>query len=206
MFRIVILSVLLCSFANAQTKKNALKQKPVEQTDSLSSDTSVVEVIDSVSHEFGVKTKLPKDKKGRVKLCLNLISADTVLNFCVNDSVLKNPEVSKVLFQKQSGDTNYVLVYVAAFSKPLDKVACEAGKEVKLFFVRWNTKTNKFISQQKIIESCMRGIDNMTKFNIPDWDGKSTLVVNYYRGANNFMELKFDPDHYLSGLQSEKEF
>jgi len=207
MLRLFILSLLLCTFAQAQTKKAPVNKTPVMETDSIPSDSLIVEEeIEVVSHEFGVKTKRPKNNTGRVKLCLNLVLGDSVLNYCVNDSVLKDPEMSKVLFQKQVADTNYVLVYVAAFSKPVDKVACDAGKEVKLFFIRWNTKTNKVLASQKSIESCMRGIENMTKEPITEWDGKSVLQINYYRGGNNFMELKFDPANYLIGMQGSKEF
>lgn len=206
MYRLLFILLILSSLLQAQNKKPIQKAKPLEVSDTLSLDSANLAAQETkISREFGVSTKKPKSAKERMKLCLNLVSADTVLNYCVNDSVLRDPEVSKVLFQKQQGDTNYVLVYVAAFSKPKDKVECDAGKEIKLFFVRWNTKTNKAIAKQKIIESCMRGIVNMTKEPITNWDGSSVLVINYYRGATDFLELKFDPQNFLAGIQGNKE-
>jgi hypothetical protein len=208
MYRLLFISLFLSSLLQAQSKKPAQKAKPVEVQDTLTTDTThLVMEEPQILYEFGVKTKKPKSNKERMKLCLNLVSSDSnvVLNYCVNDSVLRDPEVSKILFQKTQGDSTYSLVYVAAFSKPKDKVECDAGKEIKLFYVRWNTSTNKAIVKQKIIESCMRGIVNMTKEPIVNWDGNSALVINYYRGATDFIDLKFDPQNFLLGLQSNKD-
>jgi hypothetical protein len=208
MYRLLFISLFLSSLLQAQSKKPAQKAKPVEVQDTLTTDTThLVMEEPQILYEFGVKTKKPKSNKERMKLCLNLVSSDSnvVLNYCVNDSVLRDPEVSKILFQKTQGDSTYSLVYVAAFSKPKDKVECDAGKEIKLFYVRWNTSTNKAIVKQKIIESCMRGIVNMTKEPIVNWDGNTVLVINYYRGATDFIDLKFDPQNFLLGLQSNKD-
>jgi hypothetical protein len=206
MYRLIFFSLFLASsFLQAQTKKPVQKPKPVAVKDTLAVDTTNLVVEEPpILYEFAVTTKKPKSKKERTKLCLNLVSSDSmvVLNYCVNDSVLFDPEVSKILFQTTKGDSTYVLVYVCAFSKPKDKVECDAGKETKLFYVRWNTVSNKAVVKQKIIESCMRGIVNMTKEPIVKWDGNSPLVVNYYRGATDFIELKFDPLNFLKGMQS----
>jgi len=208
MYRLLFISLFLSSLLQAQSKKPAQKAKPVEVQDTLTTDTTNLVIEEpQILYEFGVKTKKPKSNKERMKLCLNLVSSDSmvVLNYCVNDSVLRDPEVSKILFQKTQGDSTYTLVYVSAFSKPKDKVECDAGKEIKLIYVRWNTSTNKAIVKQKIIESCMRGIQNMTKEPIVNWDGTSLLIVNYYRGGNDFIDLKFDPQNFLLGLQSIKD-
>jgi hypothetical protein len=208
MYRLIFISLFLSTFLQAQTKKTSQKPKAVEVGDTLITDsTNMVVEEPEVIYGFAVKTKKPKSNKERMKLCVNLINSDStvILNYCVNDSVLRDPEVSKILFQKTQGDSTYTLVYVSAFSKPKDKVECDAGKEIKLIYVRWNTSTNKAIVKQKIIESCMRGIQNMTKEPIVNWDGTSLLIVNYYRGGNDFIDLKFDPQNYLLGLQSIKD-
>jgi hypothetical protein len=208
MYRLLFISLFLGTFLQAQTKKPVQKQKPVELKDTLTTDTTTAIVEEpQILYEFAVKTKKPKSNKERMKLCLNLVSSDStvVLNYCVNDSVLRDPEVKKILFTKTQGDSTYSLIYVAAFSKPKDKVECDAGKEIKLFYVRWNTATNKAIVKQKIIESCMRGIENMTKEPIDKWDGTTILTINYYRGGSDFIDLKFDPQNFLLGLQSSKD-
>ena len=154
MYRLLIVTLFLVSFAQAQTKKPAQTNKSKAVKDSVKVDSASVvkEEEITIPREFKVYSKKPKAKTERMKLCLNLVSADTVLNYCINDSICKDPEVSKIVFEQKQGDSTYVLVYVRAFSKPIDKPACDAGKEVKLFFVRWNTKTNKAIVKQKTIE------------------------------------------------------
>jgi hypothetical protein len=156
------------------------------------------------SKKFAVYSKKAKTKKGntRLKLCLQLTHKDSILNYCINDSLCKDPEVAKVLFQEDDGDTTYVLVFVDAFSKPADKPSCDAGKETKLFFARWNIKTGKAIWNQRTISSCMRGITNMTKQSISDWDRNFPLIANYHRGGSSFVEITFDPHQYKLGLQT----
>lgn len=203
MYRLLIIALFFASLAQAQTKKptpNA-KTKAVKDTVRKDSSALVKEIEAPLPRAFKVYSKKPRTKTERMKLCLNLVSPDTVLNYCVNDSICKDPEVSKVLFQQKQGDSTYVLVYVQAFSKPLDKPDCDAGKELKLFFVRWNTKTNKALVKQKSFESCMKGITNMTKEPVANWDQSSVLIIKYYK-TDNFLELKFDPQNYLLGLQS----
>lgn len=196
--------MFLAAFANAQTKTAAKpmpgKNKSLAKTDSVKA-APVKEEPDVIPSDFAVYSKKPKGKD-RMKLCINLVSNGTVLNYCVTDSLCKSPEVSKILFEKQDGDTNYVLVYVDAYSKPADKPNCDAGKETKLFFARWNVKTNKALWKQKSVSSCMRGIDNMSKDAVAEWDKASVLSINYYRGASQFLEFKFDPANYKLGMQS----
>jgi hypothetical protein len=203
MYRLAIFLFLFASMAvNAQSRKPAPKNtKPVAVKDTVSADT-VVAAAEELPKEFMVYSKKPKTKEEKMKLCLNLVSGDSVLNYCVNDSLCKDPEVAKIIFEEKNGDSTFVLVHVQAFSKPLDKPSCDAGKEVKLFFVRWNTKTNKAIVKQKSIESCMRAITNMTKEPISNWDGTSVLTLNYHRGGQNYVEVKFDPKQYKLGFQS----
>lgn len=208
MYRLLIITLFLVSFAQAQTKKPAQannKSKVVKDTVKLDSASVVKEEEMKIPREFKVYSKRPKAKTERMKLCLNLVSADTVLNYCVNDSICKDPEVSKILYEQKQGDSTYVLVYVKAFSKPVDKPDCDAGKEVKLFFVRWNTKTNKALVKQKTIESCMKGITNMTEGSILDWDKSSALTFKYYKSGGKFVDLKFDPQQFLLGIQSTAE-
>jgi len=208
MYKIIPFFLLLSLFAGAQTKK-PVQKKPNEavQDTVVPPDTTATEAVeaDPLPNEFKVYTKKPKTKDGRMKLCLNLVSGDSIFNYCMNDSVLRDPEVSKILFEQKNGDSTYVLVHVQAFSKPKDKPSCDAGKEQKLFFVRWNTKTNKAIVKQKYFESCMKGITNMSKEPVANWDATSVLTVNYYRGGINFMEFTFDPKQYMLGFQTKDE-
>ncbi|PBQ32258.1 hypothetical protein CNR22_10905 [Sphingobacteriaceae bacterium] len=208
MYRILILTIFFASFANAQTKKPVAKTtKPVATKDTVKPvaiDTAALRLAEAaaIPKEFAVYTKRSKIKGERNKLCINLVSNGTVFNHCINDSLTKDPEVSKILFEKKQGDSTYVLVYVRAFSKPFDKPACDAGKEVKLFFVRWNTATNKAVVRIKTVESCMKAITDMSTESVDDWDKSSPIVWKYHKGAQNFVELKFDPQNYLQGFQS----
>src|SRR5690606_18363090 len=93
------------------------------------------------------------------------------------------------------------LVYIDAFSKPVDKPACDAGHETKFYFVRWNTKTNKAVWKSRLVCSCMRGIENMSKEAVNEWDGTSQLSINYYKGNSKFVTLVFSPENYKLGLQ-----
>jgi hypothetical protein len=155
---------------------------------------------------FYVKTKHARPKTAdKTQLCINIANKDTSLLYCVNDSICKDPEVSKVIFQESKGDTTYMLIYVDAFSKSKsDGGLCNAGKETKLFFVRWNTKVNQAKWKQKTIASCLKGITNMTKDPIVDWDKSAPLTASYHRGST-FYDVKFDPQHPELGLQSAKD-
>jgi hypothetical protein len=204
MYKFAIICLLFVSLANGQTKKSSSTAKPKIAKDTAATKDTVTVIKEEaivLPREFTVYSKRSKVKGERMKLCLNLVSADNILNYCVNDSICKDPEVYKTLFEQKQGDSTYMLVYVQAFSKALDKPECDAGKEVKLFFVRWNTTTNKAIVKQKSIESCMRGITNMTKEPISNWDKTSVLTVNYHHG-DKFSEVRFDPQHFLLGVQS----
>lgn len=153
------------------------------------------------NNTFYVATKRPTREGDKMKLCINLVHKDTNLLYCIVDSVMKDPEFGKVIFQQQKGDTNYVLLYVYAFSKIGGN--CNGEKEAKLFFARWNVIEGRAIWKNKYINSCAKTITNMTKSPIEQWDGKTKLVVEYHRG--NFYEIAFDPEHPELGIQNNKE-
>jgi hypothetical protein len=215
MYKIVIFIMLFAFSMNAQPKKPAGKNpKTKPKTDSLAVTAPSVAVIDTfdIKEEeireqprfavYSKKAKVTKDR--RMKLCFNLVNVDTTvyLFHCINDSICKDPEVYKILWRQIEGDSTYMLIYVDAVTKVEDKPSCDAGHETKLFFVRWNTVANKAIWKQKTVGSCIKAITNMRKEPIDKWDGSSPLVVNYYKGASIFTEVKFDPANYLLGLQS----
>ncbi|MBX3163032.1 MAG: hypothetical protein KF900_01010 [Bacteroidetes bacterium] len=201
-YRFIIVALFAFSFAQAQTKKPAPKAAAKTGTAQVKKDsTATAKEEPEIRNEFAVYSKMPKDKKERIKLCINLVEGETILNYCVNDSICRSPEVSKILWQKTQGDTTYVLVYIDAFSKPVDKPACDAGHETKLYFARWNTKTNKAVWKSRLVSSCMRGIENMSKEAVNEWDGTSQLGINYYKGNSKFVTLLFSPENYKLGLQ-----
>jgi hypothetical protein len=152
---------------------------------------------------FNVYTKKPKkNSKDRMKLCINISAKDTNLLYCTNDSICRDPESFKQLFQKTFGDTVYTLVLVDAFTKSAyNGGICNGGKETKLFFCRWNAPKGKAIWKVRTIASCIKTITNMTNIPITDWDGHSVLNVSYHKGSK-FYDLKFDPDKPQLGMQS----
>lgn len=207
MIRQFIFLMLIATSAFSQTKKANPKSNNVAKDTSalvaLKSDTmSDLEKEIRAERKFGVYTRKAKCTDNKMRLCVQLTSPKSVFELCVADSACKYPEKYKILFEKQQGDTNYVLVHVEGFSKEVDMPTCNAGKEIKLFYFRWNTSTNKAIWKQRTISSCVKNVTNMTKEPIGNWDGKSVLTLNYYRGGSAFIELKFDPDNYLLGFQS----
>ncbi len=211
MYKYLIFGLLFATFANAQTKSSGTSksktQKPgaeVAESDSLRRDSNAVAAVEiKIPKEFAVYTLKPKKKGERTRLCINLVSADNTLNYCLNDSICRDPEAYKILFEEKRGDTTFVLVYVDAFSKPTgEDPQCNAGKETKLFFAKWNTKTNQAKWKQRTVSSCMKGITNMTKEPIINWDKTAPLIVNYYKGGTDFIEVKFDPEQPQLGFQS----
>ncbi|WP_317899274.1 hypothetical protein [Aurantibacillus circumpalustris] len=209
MYRFIFIALFFASFASAQTKKpvtksGVTKTNAVAAKDTLAVDTAAIRIAEAeaIPKEFAVYTKKPKKATDRMKLCVNLVSPENTFNYCHTDSICRDPEKFKLLFQKKNADTTFALVYVQAFSKPADRPSCDAGKEVKLFFMRWNTTTNKALVKIRTVESCMKNIVNMTKESIDAWDQTSPLVFKYYRGTDKFLELTFDPNNYLLGLQT----
>jgi hypothetical protein len=195
--------LFLCFSISAQTKKPVPGKKPAKPE--VAVKDSVVEPVEEVEPfptEFTVYTKRSKTKKQRMKLCINLVHGDSILNYCMNDSLLRDPEVKKILFQKEVSDTTYVLVYAQTFTKDPELPECSAGREAKLFFIRWNTVQNKAIVKQKYIESCYKTITRMGKEPvIENWDGQTPLKISYHRGTH-FHDITFDPQNYLLGIQS----
>jgi hypothetical protein len=151
--------------------------------------------------QFAVYSKRGRGKDKRLKLCMQL-TGPNVLNYCINDSTTRDPEMVKELWRTTEGDSTFVLLYVDAFTKgPIDKL-CDSGHETKIMFFRWNHQTNKAILKQKTIASCIKAITNMTKgFDPKTYDGSSPLVFEYNKGVS-FLEVKFEPSNYKAGLQT----
>ena len=156
---------------------------------------------------FWVRTKYPeKGKSGPTRLCMNIVCKDTNLVYCINDSIVLEPETNKVLFEKRVGDSVYMLVFVEAYSKSKnDNGLCNSGRETKLFFARWNVKTNSAKWKSKNVRSCIKGITLMgPKEQLMEWDKATPLTVKYHR-ADFFYEIKFDPASPQLGIQSVKD-
>ena len=209
MYRFIFIALFFATITSAQTKKPApkpaaKKTNTVVVKDTLAADTAAIRLAEAeaIPKEFAVYTKRSKIATNPIKLCINLVSPDTIFNYCHTDSICRDPETFKLLFQKKNADTTFALVYVQAFSKPYDRPSCDAGKEIKLFFFRWNTTTNKALVKIRTIESCMNNTINMTKESIDAWDKTSPLIFKYYRGTDKFLELTFDPNNYPLGLQT----
>ena len=152
---------------------------------------------------FKVYSKKPKkNSKDRMKLCINISAKDTNLLYCTNDSICRDPESFKQLYQKTVGDTVYTLVLVDAFTKSAyNGGVCNGGKETKLFFCRWNAPKGKAIWKVRTVASCIKTVTNMTKTPLADWDGRSVLNVSYHKGSK-FYDIKFDPEKPQMGMQS----
>lgn len=184
----------------------SLSLNPTKNKAAWIKNDSLRKVYKAKRMKFYVRTKKPFKPTDKMQLCYNLVYKDTNLKFCVNDSICKDPEVTKVLFEQVKGDTNYVLVYVDAFTKSkTDKGAlCGSGHEIKLTMVRWNIKTNQAKWKNKVINSCYRTITNMTKTPIVDWDKSSVLTISYHKGSD-FIDVTFDPAAPEKGLQSNQD-
>jgi hypothetical protein len=150
---------------------------------------------------FRVYTKRPNPKKkdDKMQLCINIVAKDTNLVYAMNDTIIKDPEVSKLLFNKTIGDTVYQLIYVDAFTKTGG--ACSGGHETKVWFVRWHAPAGKAIWKAKTINSCYKTITNMTKTDPFNLDGKSPLLFSYNKGSQ-FIDVTFDPEKCKLGFQT----
>lgn len=212
MHKLSLIFLLLAFSLGAQTKKSDSKGKKTGNVEILEVEELKSEPVDTIDpveesiktqRKFGVYTRKARKPENRMKLCINLVSPASMLTLCFNDSICKYPEISKILFQKTNGDSTYVLVFVEAITKAVDKPSCDAGRETKLVYIRWNTNTNKAIYKQRNVSSCIKVITNMTKEPIANWDGTTPLVVNYLKNGTSFVELRFDPEKYLMGFQSD---
>src|SRR3954463_7631800 len=168
MIRYIIICFCVFNLLNAQTKtpvKGGKKPVKVQKDDGpgypLINPGDTIdgdELLIIEEHKFAVYNKRPKSGKDHsMKLCINLVHDSLSIRKCFNDSLTRSPEVTKILFEQKSGDTNYVLVFVDAFSKSLDEPGCASGKETKLYFVKWNLKTNRATWKPKTVSSCLRG-------------------------------------------------
>lgn len=154
------------------------------------------------NNTFYVKTRKPKNATERTRLCFNIIAKDTNLTHCFNDSIMRDPEIAKVLYEKAVGDTVFMLILVEAFNKTIP--TCGTTRESKLYYARWNYKESKVLWKVKTFSSCAKTITNMTKEPVVDWDKKSPLVISFNKGSD-FVDLIFDPDHPEKGIQSSKD-
>ena len=123
---------------------------------------------------------------------MNIVCKDTNLVYCINDSIVLEPELYKVLYEKREKDSIYMLIFIEAYSKSKnDNGMCNSGRESKLFFTRWNIKTNGAKWKSKNIRSCVKGITLLGgKEQINEWNKSTPLVVKYHR-ADFFYEIKF---------------
>lgn len=209
MHRILVLILVFFSLVATAQKGHAAKKparpgktKPVVDTAFVNpADTIDWDEFDIVNEKrFAVYTRRNRGKDRRLRLCVNLVG-DTMYNYCNFDSTCRDPELFKIMFTKKEADTTFILLLVDAFSKAPDRPECAAGRETRLMFFRWNTATNQAVVKQRNVSSCMKGITNMTKTPISEWDGSSVLSVSYHRGSK-FLETRFDPSNYRLGLQS----
>lgn len=190
-----------------KSSKPGAKKSKEKAPDSLQTGDILPDTVDwrdydiKLGGEFIVYSKKHNGKDKRMKLCIQL-NGDTVLNQCFVDSICRNPEVYKELFRKKDGDSTFIFLYVDAFTKGFPDRMCDGGHETKLFFIRWNTETNRALFRQKNIASCIRAITRMSKVDVDGWDKTSPLVWEYHKGGNDFLEVKFDPAEYRKGLQT----
>ena len=192
-------------------QNNALS---VNGSDSLIQDSAkkIIEVLSPVEKyfrehaEFGVYTKPASSIYKRTRLCVQLAENGKTHLFSIHDSLCINPEKSKVLFQKMEGDTVFCLIVIDAFSKASDNPFCDAGKETKVVYARWSTKTNKSKFKQRTVSSCLRGITNLTTTDLFKWNPDSgPLELNYHKGGDLYIQVIFNPKDFHIGFQSASE-
>ena len=189
---------------DAMTGKKISHPEIKRKNDSLRKDLRERIKKEKLSFRVWTQRPNPKAKKPeKMKLCINIVHKDTFVIHKVNDTICVDPEVSKVLLDKLIGDTVYQFLYIDAFNKSSDQL-CAAGHETKLYFVKWNIKTMKTKWKHKTISSCAKGITNMTKTSIKDWDRSSPLEIKYNRSFN-FTELVIDPAKPQLGFQITKD-
>ena len=183
----------------APAKKDSLAQAPVVPGDTLDPRDTAIQA----GGQFAVYNKRGRGKDRRLKLCVQLTGVN-ILNYCINDTVTREPENVAELWRTEEGDSTFVLLWVDAYTKGDFGKLCDGGHETKLMFFRWNHVTNKAILKQRTIASCVKAIDNMSKsVDVSAWDTKSPLVLAYHKGGA-FNEVKFDPANFKLGLQTGK--
>lgn len=153
---------------------------------------------------FSVQTQRDPAKKTKANV-LTLVDGSDKVDYTWNDTTMRDPETTKVLFEKQKGDTLYALLYVATFSKVTTTSSngkCVAGKEKRLFFVKWSRTNNQAKWKNKSIESCLLNVTLMSNENeITSWDKSSPLLIKTHK-ANAFVDLTFDPSLFWEGIRS----
>jgi hypothetical protein len=183
----------------AKAPKDTVARARVSPSDTLDPRDTLIQA----SGQFAVYNKRGRGKDRRLKLCIQLTGVN-ILNYCINDSITRDPETVTELWRTDEGDSTFVLIYVDAFTKGDFGKLCDGGHETKLMFFRWNYVTNKALLRQRTIASCVKAVTNMSKgLDINAWDAKSPLVFEYHKGGG-FLEVKFDPANYKAGLQSGK--
>jgi hypothetical protein len=164
--------------------------------------TSVL--VSQAQLRFSAKTIRDDAKKAKHNV-LTLIDGKDKIDYTWNDTVVRDPETTSVLFEKQKGDTLYALLYVGTFSKVTTSSAngrCFSGKEKRLFFVKWSRTDNQAKWKNKCLESCLLSVTNMTKDEtLTNWDKTSELVFKTLK-ANAFVDLVFDPAKFWEGVKS----
>lgn len=158
----------------------------------------------SAQMRFSVQTQRDATKKAKANV-LTLVDGSDKVDYTWNDTTMRDPETTKILFEKQKGDTLYALLYIATFSKVATTSAngkCVAGKEKRLFFVKWSRSNNQAKWKNKSIESCLLNVTLMSnETEISSWDKSSPLVIKTHK-ANAFVDLTFDPSVFWEGIHS----
>ncbi|MFN5674351.1 MAG: hypothetical protein ACK46W_04685 [Bacteroidota bacterium] len=154
---------------------------------------------------FGVYTKTANATYKRTRLFIQVAEGSQTHLFSIHDSLCINPEKSKVLFQKSEGDSVFCLIGIDAFSKASNNPYCDAGKETKVVYLRWNTKTQKSRFKQRTISSCLRGITNLSPQDIFAWQPSGNLELTYHKGGDVYITVLFDPKNWHVGFQSSSE-
>jgi hypothetical protein len=198
--------VLLEASLELETELDAMTGKVIKHPEiKRKNDSLRKELKDKLKKEkltFRAWTQRPNPKAKKpekTKLCINIVYKDTNVIHRVNDTICVDPEVTKLLLEKLIGDTLYQYIYIDAFNKSSDPL-CASGHETKLYFVKWNVKTMKTKWKHKTIASCTKGITNMTKSSIKDWDKSAPLEIKYNRSFD-FTEILIDPAKPQAGFQ-----
>ncbi len=155
---------------------------------------------------FSLLTQRDANKKAKANV-VTLVDGKDKIDYTWNDTTMRDPETTKILFEAQKGDTLYAFLYVATFSKVTTTSIngkCVAGKEKRLFFVKWDRTNNQAKWKNKSIESCLLNVTLMSKEEeLNDWDKQSPLVIKTHK-ANAFVDLTFDPAKFWEGIKSEQ--
>lgn len=184
----------------------------VDGTDSAKQYTATViaEVLSPIEKYykehavFGVYTKEASAAYKRTRLFIQVVEGAQTHLFSIHDSLCINPEKSKVLFQKLEGDSVFCLIGIDAYSKAANNPYCDAGKETKVVYLRWNIKTQKSRFKQRTISSCLRGVTNLSQ-DIFNWQPTANLELTYHKGGDMYITVLFDPKNWHLGFQSSTE-